>query len=75
MKNYERRLECWQCLRCDHLWTKRPGDRPVACPSCTSVLWATNKVRAPGAGRKKKVVPIDGAPTRPIPQEGGQNEK
>ena len=55
MKSYERRLECWQCLRCDHLWQKRPGDRPVTCPSCKNKLWAVTPTRKPGAGRKKKV--------------------
>lgn len=56
MKSYERRLEFWQCLRCDYLWPKRPGPRPIICPGCTNKLWATEKQRAPGAGRKKKVV-------------------
>lgn len=54
MKSYERRLECWQCLRCDHLWVKRPGDRPVTCPGCKNKLWAVTPTRKPGAGRKKK---------------------
>lgn len=58
MKKYERRLEFWQCLRCDYLWPKRPGPRPIICPGCTNKLWATEKRRAPGAGRKKKVVEV-----------------
>jgi DNA-directed RNA polymerase subunit RPC12/RpoP len=54
MKSYEKRLECWQCLRCDHLWSKRPGDRPVNCPGCHSKLWSVTPTRAKGGGRKKK---------------------
>ena len=75
MKSYERRLECWQCLRCDHLWHKRPGDRPVTCPGCKNKLWAVTPTRKPGAGRKKKIIePINDVPTRAIPREGVQND-
>lgn len=55
MKSYEKRLDFWQCLRCDYLWVKRPGPRPATCPGCKNKLWATEKQRAPGAGRKKKI--------------------
>ncbi len=75
MKSYERRLECWQCLRCDHLWQKRPGDRPVTCPSCKNKLWAVTPTRKPGGGRKKQNViePVVDVTSRPIPHEGDQN--
>lgn len=74
MKSYERRLECWQCLRCDHIWQKRPGDRPVTCPGCKNKLWAVTPTRKPGAGRKKsQIAHISDIPSRPIPREGEQN--
>lgn len=73
MKSYERRLECWQCLRCDHLWPKRPGDRPYKCPACGNRLWAVTPTRKKGGGRKKKTeTPIpspETLPARPIPGE------
>lgn len=68
MKSYEKRLEFWQCLRCDYLWPKRPGPRPFTCPGCHNQLWATEKRRAPGAGRKKKSEQNAGVASRPIPQ-------
>jgi DNA-directed RNA polymerase subunit RPC12/RpoP len=73
MKSYERRLECWQCLRCDHIWQKRPGDRPVTCPGCKNRLWCVAKRRAAGGGRKKVVIVTGNdngtVSTRPIPHE------
>lgn len=67
MKNYETRLECWKCLRCDYLWVKRPGNKPVACPGCTSIWWDRPLTVKPGRGRKKKAQ--SEVSSRAIPRE------
>ena len=40
------------CKRCGASWEPRV-DRPVRCPVCKTPLWDQDRVRAPGAGRKR----------------------
>lgn len=71
MKNYETHLECWKCLRCDYLWVKRPGNKPIACPGCTSIWWDRPLTVKPGRGRKKKAQ--SEMSSRAIPREVEKN--